>query len=433
MAISLWFGDRDTRKTYWRRLAFEWRRIRQKSLATLLGKAGLKLLGVGIGLLMLPLTVLLHLAGFRRVTVFAERVGHLALEPDCLLKEQALGLVPKRKWILLAPRGRVANEHLLAYWEPHLRVVRNRAACFLIASQSRWGLMRHHVGHYALAIGEAQAAYRICAAWGERPPLLSLSAEDEAWAGAMLGRLGLPPGAWFACVHAREAGFSPVDEELQSHRNCRIENTFAAMQEIVSRGGWVIRIGDPTMRPLPPMAGIIDYAHSPLKSPRLDVILCARARFILGNTSGIALVGTVFGVPCALSNLIPVSTLWFGSRDLSIPKLLWSRRLARYLRIDEMLAGPIANYHYASLYAEEEVDPVENSAQDILGLVVEMLDCLAGRSASEAGDAELLAYVHSQFKPRHYGFGSAARMAVSFLRRHPELLPPPSDSTGGRS
>ncbi len=425
MAISLWFSDRGIRKTYLRRLAFEWRRIRQKSLVTLTGKAALKLLGFGVGLLMLPLTGLLHLAGYRHVRVFAERIGHLALEPDCLLKEQALGHIPERKWVVLAPRGRVANEHLLAYWEPHLRVVRNRAACFLIASQSRWGLMRYAIDHYALAIGEAQAAYRICAAWGDRPPLLRLSREDEAWGGEMRARLGVPADAWFVCVHVREAGFSPVDEELQSHRNGHIENVFAAMGEIVTRGGWVIRIGDPTMQALPPMDGVIDYAHSPLKSARLDVILCAQARFILGNTSGIALVGTVFGVPCASANLIPVSTLWFGRRDISIPKLLWSRRLGRYLRIDEILGTPIANFHYASLYAEEEVEPVENSAQDILDLTKEMLDCLGGLSAGLAGDAELQDYFRSLFKPSHYGFGSAGRVAASFLRRHGELLPEP--------
>lgn len=65
-------------------------------------------------------------------------------------------------------------------------------------------------------------------------------------------------------------------------------------------------MGDTTMEPLPFLPQVIDYAHHPLRSPRLDIILCARARCILGNTSGIFLVGSIFGVPSA-ANMVPMS------------------------------------------------------------------------------------------------------------------------------
>ncbi len=422
--------DRNVRQANLRRLAFEWRRIRRMSIAAFAWKAVLKLLGLALGLLLLPVAAMLHAAGYRYVRIFTDRIGHLAIEPDCLLKEQALGLAPRRKWIMLAPPGRVANEHLLAYWQPHFLIVRNRGACFLVASLSRWGLMRHDMTPYILAVGRAQAAYRIHREWGRRPPLLALTREDDEWGREMLLRLGIPAEAWFVCVHAREAGFSPIDEELQRHRNCSIDNTIPALREIVRRGGRVVRIGDPTMKPLPPLPGVIDYAHSPFKSARLDIVLCAQARFILGNTSGIGLVGTVFDVPCAAANLIPLSTLWFGERDLSIPKLLWSREFKRYLRMDEILDSPVANFHYASLYEEARIDPVENSAQDILMLASEMLDRLDGRYAPTEDDTEIADRVRRLFAPRHFGYGSAANMAASFLRCHPELLPPPDRQPG---
>lgn len=427
------FGDRNVRQANLRRLAFEWRRIRRMSLATFVWKLVLKLLGLALGLLLLPVAALLHLAGYRHVRIFTDRIGHLALEPDCLLKEQALGLAPHKKWIMLAPPGRVSNEHLLAYWQPHFLVVRNGWACFLVTSLSRWGLMRHDMTPYILAVGRAQAAYRIHREWGTRPPLLALTREDVEWGREMLARMGIPDEAWFACVHAREAGFSPIDEELQQHRNSSIEYVIPAMQEIVRRGGRVIRIGDPTMQPLSPLPGVIDYAHSPYKSARMDVVLCARARFILGNTSGIGLVGTVFGVPCAAANLIPLSTLWFGERDISIPKLFWSRELGRYLRIDEVLDSSAANFHYAALYEEAKIDPVENSAQDILMLTIEMLDRLDGRYLPADDEAEIAERVRRLFTPRHIAYGSAAAMAASFLRRHPELLPPRDQGAGARS
>lgn len=405
------------------RLNFEWQRIRRIPLPTLVGKAIAKLFGLGLGLTLLPLTVLLHLLGYRHVTIFTDRIGHLALEPDCLIKEQTLGRIPCRKWIMLAPPGRVANEHLLNYWKAHFHIVRNRFACFLIASMSRWGLMRYDVSHYARAIGKVQAAYRIYTEWGNRLPLLQLTKEDETWGNEMLEQLGIPKGAWFVCVHAREGGYSPIDEELHSHRNSHIENTIPAIQEIVRRGGCVIRIGDPTMRPMPALPKVIDYAHHPLKSDRLDIVLCAQASFLLGNTSGIASVSTAFGIPCALTNMIPVSTLWFTERDISMPKLVWSKHLSRCLRLDELLGSAKANDQYAALYESHGLQVMENCSDDIRSLVCEMLDRLDGHFAVTPEDEARLRSIESLLNGTHYAYGSPAGFSVSFLRNHPELLP----------
>lgn len=86
----------------------------------------------------------------------------------------------REKWIMLAPPGRVANEHLINYWTPHFLIIRNPIACFLIRNMSRWGLMRYDIAHYLRAIGKTQASYRIYAEWSNREPLLKLTTEDGA-------------------------------------------------------------------------------------------------------------------------------------------------------------------------------------------------------------------------------------------------------------
>lgn len=403
-------------------LSFEWRRIQRQSIATLLLKAASRFVGLALWLALLPLTIALHLAGYRRITVFTDRVGHLALEPDCLLKEQALGLIPRRRWFILAPPRRVANCHLLNYWKPLIRVHEGNAVCFILASMSRWGLMRHDISHYTITANKTQAAYRIYSQWGARPPLLSLTPTDKSWAVDALRELGLPDGVWFVCVHVREPGFSPIDDELHAHRNGSIEATIPAMQEIGRRGGWVIRIGEATTKPLQSMSRTIDYAHHPMKSDRLDVILCAEARFILGNSSGIALVGSAFGVPCAIANMIPTSDLWFNASDISIPKLLWSQRLGRHLRFDEAMASPIVEYRYAKLYREAGIRVDENSAEDIRDLVTEMLDRLEGRFEQLDGDAALARRFRSLLPEGRYAFDSSARVGTLFLRKRADLL-----------
>ena len=401
-----------------RRLDFEYRRIRKLSLTTFALKAALKLLGVCVWFALLPVTALLHLAGYRRVTIFTDRIGHLAIEPDCLLKEQALGKIPARKWILLAPGPRVANAHLLKYWEPHFLVLRNRAACFFAASMSQFALMRHDVSHYVRAIGGTQAAFRIYRDWSKRPPLLQLTRDDIEYGNAALEALGLPQHAWFVCVHAREAGFSPVDEELHRHRNSDIDRTIPAIKEIVRRGGWAIRMGDPSMKSLHPMEHVIDIAHHRLKSDRLDIVLCARARFILGNTSGIALAGTVFGVPCALANMVPMTAMGMAATDISIPKRYWSNRESRCLRLNEALSLRLAGMQHAVSFDESGIRLEENSPDEIRELVVEMLDRLAGVSVEDETDRKLQEQAGALLAEGHYSFGAASRMGARFLRRH---------------
>ena len=84
-------------------------------------------------------------------------------------------------------------------------------------------------------------------------------------------------------------------------------------------------MGDPSMIPLPAMPGVIDYAHSPLRCDWMDVFLCARVRFMLGSASGMCVLASTFGVPCAVANQsLPTVALPYGTADLFIPKLLRS-------------------------------------------------------------------------------------------------------------
>ncbi len=404
------------------KLNFQWARVRQYPIHVIASKSAQKIAGLAIFILMLPLTAVFHVLGYRRATIFTDRIGHLAIEPDCLLKEQALGNIPSYKWILLAPPGRVANMHLLAYWAPHFWVIHHPIGCFVVESMSRFSLMRYDVSHFVLNTESQQAAYRIYADWGDRKPIVSLTAEDEAWGIEMLSRLGLPKDAWFVCVHVREGGFSPIDEELHSHRNGTLENTFPAMLEIVRRGGWVIRIGDPSMTPMPPMEHVIDYAHHPLKSARMDIFLSAKTRFLLGNTSGIALVSNIFGVPCAICNAIPVSTMWFGREDLVIPKLIWSAARDRYLRFEEIFGSPVSNYNLAPLYRHEEYYVHENTADAVRNLTQEMLDRLERNFEELPEDKVRSQQFRSLLSPSDLGFASSSQIAVSFLRTNSFLL-----------
>jgi putative glycosyltransferase (TIGR04372 family) len=373
--------------------------------------------------LLAPVTLILHLVGFRRLTVIVERIGHLSGEPDSFLKARALGLVAPRRYFMLAPKARVANRTMLDYWRPHIRVIEHPLACSVLHAMSGLGLMEHDMSRYVLRLDASQEIYSVNAMWQNRAPLLALSHEDFSWSEGKLVELGLPAGCWFVCVHVREAGFSPVDDWTHAHRNADPRAVRSAIKEVINRGGWCIRMGDPSMTRLEPMPGVIDYAHHPLRCGRLDVVLCARAKFFLGNTSGLSLVSTVFGVPSALVNLIPLSTMPYLPGDLGIPKLLRRSRDGGLLTFTEILDSPLGNFRYARAYSDAGVEVVENSSEDILDLVTEMLDRIEGTFVSDPQDELLQLRFRALLRPGHYGYGAASRIGAAFLRKHSSLLP----------
>jgi putative glycosyltransferase (TIGR04372 family) len=399
-------------------LMFRVRYVQGRGVVWTLGRLASHFASLVAWLVLLPVTLLMHATGFRHATVFTERVGHLAIEPDCLVKDASLGEIPRRRWIILAPPGKVANEHLLRYWEKHFLIFRNPAVCFLIGSMSRFHLMRLDVSPYARKLDRALMSYRVYSEWGSRPPVLELSAADLEWGRRQLSALGIPEGSWFACVHAREGGYSPDDEEVHEHRNSDINNCIPAMMEIVARGGWIIRLGDNSMKPLPSLPCVIDYALHPLKSERMDVVLCATARFILGSTSGICLVGTVFGTPCAVANMVPTADLWYGPRDISIPKKVWSEPAGRFMSLPESIALPHGCFRYARLFADAGLRLVENSPADIASLAVEMMDSLEGRLVLTDDDRTRFATYRQMMTLAYASYFSCATFGSTFARQH---------------
>jgi len=404
------------------RLRYAWSRSRAEGFAWTVRELVRRAAFLPAWLVLLPVTLLLALAGFRRVAVITKRIGHLAAEVDCLLKLRALGGLPARRFFVLAPADRTANASLLEYWEEQLTIIRQPVLCTILDVMSRVPPLRYDVSDYVLTVASAATYYRVNAEWAQRPPLLRLTRTHAERGRAVLRELGIPDGAWFVCVHVREGGYSPSDEKVHAFRNAHIADVFLAMEAISSLGGWCVRMGDPSMARLPLHERVVDYAHHPLRSPEMDVFLCASCRFFVGNSSGLFIVSSVFGVPSALVNIAPFATMGFSPNDLSIPKLLRSKSDGRYLGFEEILASPISNYRMAQMYEKAGVELVDNSPEEIEELVVEMIHRTEGRVGDYAAFETLQARFKSYLRPTHYCYGSASRIGARFLDRHRELL-----------
>jgi len=195
------------------------------------------------------------------------------------------------------------------------------------------------------------------------------------------------------------------------------------MREITARGGWVIRVGDSKMKLIPRLERVIDYAHLEIKSDWMDIFLLASCRFFLGSNSGLCHVPTVFGVPGAIANCVPISAvLPYGADDIGIPKLIWSNEKKRYLTFKEVFDSPVSNYRMDSSFSRSGVKPIENSPEDITELALEMLDKVEGKLSYTDEDEILQRRFKSLMNSSHCSYGAISRVGRGFLKKYANLL-----------
>ena len=368
-----------------------------------------------------PVTHLLELRD-----IICRFFGELAAKIDLYVKARELGYIDSARAILIAPDGDVCNPCLLDYWKKYITVV--SAEEEIADCLSEYAENAVFLDYYTVADGRTlhrDLAHRaINNQWEEegRPPLLVLKDSDRERGWRRLRSAGVADGSWLVALHVREAGFFDEDVAWSTNkfRNARIETYFPAIEEIVGRGGWVIRLGDPSMTPLPAMPNVIDYAHSDLRSDRMDIFLIAESRFYLGMASGPSSAAVAFGVPTVGTNWFHLGPWPYCRNDIFIHKLLKSTADGRILSIAESLKPPLFGALEPLFFKARGLEPVDNTADEIREACVEMLDRMDGKLTYSDEDERLQALYRKQADP--FSIPIRSRLCAAFLKRHPELI-----------
>lgn len=275
-------------------------------------------------------------------------------------------------------------------------------------------------------LGYAHAAARIQQEWEQaaHPPLFQITDLEKSWLQKCLANLGVPKNAWYVCLHVRESGFHKQwNSFYPSMRDANLDDYYEAIQTIVNAGGWVIRMGDASMKPLRPMPNVIDYAHSLCKTPVADILLAAGCRFFLGTNSGFATVSVIYGRPCALSNWVPIGWPLWPSQDLMIPKLFRDKLSKRYLSLEEIFSRGLAfMQNWSDL--PNDIELVANTAEEIANLTAEMLRQTANDKKQKLGknsETSLVQARYGQLAKQYEGF-IGSRIDSAFIEAHSDVF-----------
>jgi putative glycosyltransferase (TIGR04372 family) len=361
--------------------------------------------------------------------------NHYALEG--LLYANRLGLRPAKKPFLLLPNNlRLRNPALFEYFEPYLTVIRDKGAIESLKQLESvlmlplGAVLPMHEGALYLDLAANCAEQAKKENKGLDEALFRL--EDKHFEKGMqaLRKLGLPQDAWYVTLHVRQPGYrgEKSSTTTENWRNANPMDYLKAIELIVKEGGWVFRMGDPSMPPLPKMPQVIDYAHHPIRSDWMDVFLSATCRFCIGTASGFFRIPRFFGIPVIFTNC-PHTVPYYSLRaqDLFLPRLLRKITNKACLNFGDLMSPPTSMFWSDNAYADAGLQWIENSPEELEKATKEMIERTANGKFPEQTDDEL----QRRFKTvaeacgrKHGGWPVKAFAPISqdFLMRHADLL-----------
>lgn len=356
-----------------------------------------------------------------KLRIFSSRsfkaMGHAGLI-DIFIKGQILGILDECNNVILGEEKFFANLAFIKYYEKYCSIITEKNTVDEVLSFS-YPIEEHLAmikcrDNRLLTLAEFGREVQLRWEAENRPALLELSAEHRNAGYQLLHELGMPEGAWFCGLHVREGS-----DQMRAIRNSNIDTYDLAIEEIVRRGGWVVRMGDSSMRPLRPRPNVIDYIHSGRQQDWMDVFLWAEGRFFLGTGSGPVVLPLCFGKGTAIANWAPLASRQWGKDDILLPKQYWLESEQRFLTMEERMSPKYGYHESANALKELGVTVIDNSPEEIVDLVVEMFERIDGAAVYTESQSR----AQQQFADiSHRGSMYPSLVARGFIDRYPELF-----------
>ena len=194
---------------------------------------------------------------------------------------------------------------------------------------------------------------------------------------SFLKKIGVPSDAWFVGLHIREKFF-----DLDT-RKVTPKNYMLGVNEIVKRGGWIIRFGTGNMTPLPKTPNLIDLNIDHPDFRKHHPFIISSSKFVLTSHSGPGELAKAFGVPTIITNLVtPAKAILSGPKgSIYLPKR-WESN-GRAISFKELVSG-LEGYSERNLdyRSKQGYDLHENTEVEIREAVIDFFDSRKSESES---------------------------------------------------
>lgn len=362
------------------------------------------------------ITKILFRLGYRFVEIpmVIRGIGHQIVEPSILIKRQQLGLIPPHfKFVIFFSRDLTysgfntphTNYPLIKYLKKYFKTIVfehsdslfekikfRLLAPFLypgiygVDEGRHKNILKYPIHHYMAITDQSAAMFETNDL--HRKPLFHITKKDEAYGKRVQKKFGLKEKDWFVTFHYRDNVFyKEVNywEKNYSNRCVDVDSYYEACKEVIARGGWCFRIAAKKSSPLPDkfkaLEKVIDITDLEEDVDMFSVYLLAKCRFFLGCNSGPSIIPGFFGVPTVQVQTAPFYGAPIHHFDLFIFKKYYHLKKKRCLSLKEMFTHPYVHIRLDEDFQENEIELQDNTSEEIVELVSEMLDRLDGKEA----------------------------------------------------
>lgn len=309
------------------------------------------------------------------------RIGHFAAYPEIYLCERDFGFnVPKQHHVdLFSIDKPVCNHQLAKMWKRILRVWPN----WIVSSLRRCnsiipGGKLHQICHDSHSDRDIHNLMDQCS------PHLQFTAEEENRGSAELTKIGIPKNMPFVCLIVRDAaylaGHQAKDWSYLDYRDSNIGSYLLAAEALADMGYFVIRMGarvNQSLKSTNPK--VIDYATNSMRSDFMDIYLGSKCQFCISTSTGFDAVPLIFRRPIVFVNIVPIGYLHTSSaKNISIIRHHFDTRNGQAMTLKEIFAHGVGFSLRTSDYESRGIQLVENSAEEISEVVIEMAKRLEG-------------------------------------------------------
>ena len=375
---------------------------------------------VFFGLKVLRLGIKFHISSLR-----AERIGHLVLGADTYLRlksEQGPG-----ENVFFVSR-KACNSQMMRMIKRRILVVENNVIFEM------YRLIRRLFPMDAIWFPQ-QDGFLSDYTKNEGIDLLSppfqFTSQEFGWGKCLLKEFGMKPGDPYICFHARDSRYLQIRFEsmgergfsYHDYRDSDIQIVADAVSFFVEKGIPVLRMGSVVAKPLTgEVQGMVDYASSKKRSDFGDIFLSSGCKFFVGDTSGICCIPAAFNVPVVGINIISLGEFPYRRQDLFIVKKFWSKSKNRLLTFREIIELGADQWATSEEFVNAGIDWVDNTADEIRDVVMEMNARLDGHWRSGCED-ELLQKKYLALWPKgHRIHRIPVRAGTLFLRKYAHLI-----------
>jgi putative glycosyltransferase (TIGR04372 family) len=322
----------------------------------------------------------------------------------------------KRQYYLLAPKENIINYEYLKYWEQYITIVSNEDE---VNELKKYGQLLYVPWDSIVVDLEKDTAFTATTGnsfteekWIEqgRDPLLKLDSAHIDLLERSKQLWGLGNHNWFVCLHVRSGGFHKEDDgATQAFRNTSIQNYYALINAVTERGGWVFRMGDPSMEPLDMSAFtnpsmVIDYAHSKQRCSGLDIALVAKCHLFLSTSSGLHSVAKSFGVPALAINAPVYRGFPYFHNTMFLPPFYYSYKKKRVLTMHEILSSDILYSNHQCHFDRQKLCLKYVPSEDMVAALDEALAMAAGNTIKLEGAASIFNELNKKYQAAMNGF-----------------------------